>query len=182
MDTSIIPTEERIEDNRRRIEEILRATNRPGIESVLKFMADGDFYHRPSSDNRHHNWRGGLAQHSLSVYDHASQKYPKLPADSIAICALLHDLCKIDQFTTDADGKAIPTGAPNTGHGDKSVEMLRDLGVELSPEEERSIRWHRSPRRTGLKDSEDLRRARNDSLWWAIKNADVSNVGPNFTL
>lgn len=77
---------------------LLKGTGRDGIENVLDFLERTNFYWTKSSDNRHHNWSGGLAQHSLGVYRQMSAMNAKLatpyPEDTVVIVAILHDLCK----------------------------------------------------------------------------------------
>ena len=80
----------------------------------------------------------------------------QLPMDSVAICALLHDVCKSDIYKEgilsrkNADGYwekylgylvDYNMGLP-LGHGEKSVIMLLSWGLRLTPEEMMAIRWH----------------------------------------
>jgi len=73
--------------------------------------------------------------------------------ESIAIVALLHDLCKIGCYkpgtrnVKDADGKwhSVPTYTFDDplpyGHGEKSVYIANGF-IRLSREEAMAIRWH----------------------------------------
>ena len=80
----------------------------------------------------------------------------QLSLESVAICALLHDVCKIDIYKEgilsrkNEDGfweKYVGysvdynMGLP-LGHGEKSVILLLSWGLELTPEEMLAIRWH----------------------------------------
>ena len=82
----------------------------------------------------------------------------QMPMDSVAICTLLHDVCKADIYkeailsrkNDDGYWEKYPgyqvdysTGLP-LGHGEKSVIMLLSWGLELKPEEMFAIRWHMS--------------------------------------
>lgn len=149
--------------------EALAATNRKGINSVLSKLEENGFFEAPASSKFHLSCKGGLAEHSMNVYEAArilreqiiSRKpelEEQLPLDSVAICALLHDVCKTDVYKEgilsrkNEDGyweKYVGyqvdynMGLP-LGHGEKSVILLLSWGLELTPEEMLAIRWHMS--------------------------------------
>lgn len=58
---------------------LLLETKREGIENVIHYLEESGFYDAPSSICRHHNWRGGLAEHCLGVYKIASELNNELP-------------------------------------------------------------------------------------------------------
>ena len=107
-------------DTRDRICEILRATGRPGMEAVINYLLTSSYFKRGCYG--HHKEYGGLAQHSLEVYEHMLTHAEGYPADSIAVVGLFHDLGK----TAKRDGR---------GHGRRSVEILDRLGFALTDEE-----------------------------------------------
>lgn len=113
--------------DRERVLEILRATGRPGIEAVINYIESSNYFTRGCYS--HHKELGGLARHSLEVYDHMSARAGSIPSDSIAVAALFHDLGK----TARRDG---------TGHGHRSVSVLESLGFELSSAERTAIGNH----------------------------------------
>lgn len=89
-----------------RIEALLLATGRDGMEKLLKHMEEIGFYTAPCSTQYHLAREGGLAQHSMNVLDQAykialtllsEDEYLKMER-SIIICSLLHDLGKCGQF------------------------------------------------------------------------------------
>lgn len=142
-------------DDERRFRALLTATGREGIDDVLDKLKKGDFFTAPGSVVHHSNWKGGLVNHSLKVYDEAMKlraeflaqnpgHESEVPADSVTIAALLHDVCKFDQYTIGLDGKPhhkkpyISLG----GHGFKSVVLLQYWGLKLWPIEIVAIRWH----------------------------------------
>lgn len=90
------------QEARRQIEEILKKTGREGMESLLAYMSAHGFYTSPCSTQHHLACEGGLAEHSLNVFRLAESLravlYPELPKESVAVCALLHDLGKAGQF------------------------------------------------------------------------------------
>ena len=59
--------EKEIKKNKRKIISLLYETKREGIENVIRYLEESGFYEVPSSICRHHNWRGGLAEHCLGV-------------------------------------------------------------------------------------------------------------------
>ena len=149
--------------------EILSATGRTGIDKVLSKLEEKGFFEAPASTKFHLSCKGGLLEHSLNVYEAAMflreqviarkpELEAQLPADSVAICALLHDTCKSDIYKEgilnrkNADGyweKYVgyqvdyTTGLP-LGHGEKSVIMLLSWGLDLTEAEIMAIRWHMS--------------------------------------
>lgn len=92
-----------------RIETLLRSTERAGIEDLLAWMDQNGFYDMPCSSKYHLAKAGGLAEHSLNVFNAALSMleafYEKqgepLSYDlfnNAIICSLLHDLGKTGQF------------------------------------------------------------------------------------
>lgn len=140
-----------------RFEKIAREfIKRDGIEALLGNLANSDFYTAPASTRYHHSIEGGLAQHTLEVFDHliTDLKWEtKFDKESIAIVALFHDLCKIGFYkvemrnTKDENGKWVQvpyyTVEDNFpyGHGEKSVLMVSEI-MKLTTEEMMAIRWH----------------------------------------
>lgn len=147
--------------------EILSNTGRKGIDIVISKLEELGFFEAPASSRFHLSCKGGLAEHSMNVYEAAvmlreqiirmkPELEGQLPQESVAICALLHDVCKIDIYKEgilsrkNEDGfweKYVGfsvdynMGLP-LGHGEKSVILLLSWGLELTPEEMLAIRWH----------------------------------------
>ena len=117
-----------MENIKDRIFSILRATGRPGIEAVISYLESSSYF--TCTCYKHHKEVGGLAQHSIEVYDHMMTHARLLfPSDSIAVVALFHDLGK----TNRKGGK---------GHGHRSVAILEGLGFELTNAERKAIGNH----------------------------------------
>lgn len=155
--------------NRERFIELLRATGRDGIEYIIEDLDTWGFFDAPASVRNHFNFPGGLAMHSLNVYDMAmairNATIPLRPdmekalnADSIAIAALLHDVCKTNIYRRtkrkqrneigvweDIEGYEVDYTEMPVGHGEKSVIMLLRSGLDLEDEEIFAIRWHMGP-------------------------------------
>lgn len=141
-------------DNKQIITDLLHKTKREGIEKTIQFLDDNGFFLLPASLGHQNRETGGLANHSLSVYrfamklrDEAIAANPdveqSLPADSVAIAALLHDTCKVFNYAKDnTDGTFHHNYRFPVGHGEKSVIALLRCGLELTDEEIMAIRWH----------------------------------------
>ena len=79
---------------------------REGIEELLAWLEQSDFYTAPASTKYHGNYEGGLLEHSLNVYNKFLQvkqfvtfyegKEPT--SETIAIITLFHDLCKVNFY------------------------------------------------------------------------------------
>lgn len=146
--------------------EILKDTGRENIDYVIEDLEDLGFFEAPVSSKNHFNFEGGLVEHSLNVYKIAimlKEQIIKLrpdivnriPDDSIAIAALLHDVCKADIYkkvvkkVKNEIGVWEPQESYNIdysnfplGHGEKSVIILLRSGLDLSDDEIIAIRWH----------------------------------------
>lgn len=84
-------------------EKLLLGTEREGVDRLLAFIQNSDFYTAPASTRFHSCHEGGLLEHSMNVYNClvAKKNNPTwkeslegVSTDSIVISALLHDLCK----------------------------------------------------------------------------------------
>ena len=144
--------------------ELLRTINRRGMDKVMDWLKDSDFFVAPASTNFHGTCEGGLAEHSLNVYNAAEQLREavlklnptleqQLPIDSIVIASLLHDVCKVDVYKIrqrknmfgiweECDGYTVDYSKFPLGHGEKSAIILLKLGLELTDAEIAAIRWH----------------------------------------
>lgn len=137
---------------------------REGADALLDYLTNkSDFFEAPASARYHSAYAGGLCEHSLNVYhclkDYlARERVTELygldySEETIALVALLHDVCKLGCYTSgtrnvkDADGKwqSVPTFHFDDplpyGHGEKSVYIVNGF-VRLTREEAMAIRWH----------------------------------------
>ena len=137
---------------------------REGADALLDYLEHkSDFFTCPASAKYHGAYEGGLCEHSLNVY-HCLTEYlarervqelygVEVSAESAAVAALLHDLCKIGCYRQGTrnvkgpDGKwqAVPTFYYEDklpyGHGEKSVYIISGF-MKLRREEAMAIRWH----------------------------------------
>lgn len=158
--------EKQIEANKELFKSILTKTNREKIDVVLDEIEKLGFFTAPASSSYHGNYPGGLVEHSLNVYRQAMylkkvqvklrpDLEDKLSDTSIAIVALLHDICKADLYVTakkwrkDKDNKweqydtyEHDYNKEPFGHGEKSVIRLLRWGFTLTDDEIAAIRWH----------------------------------------
>lgn len=134
--------------------ELLRSTNRAGIEDLINFLEKTDFFTAPASTKFHNSFEGGLLTHSLNVYTALKKLVgTEWSEDTIIIVSLLHDICKINMYKVDYRNKKDETGtwvkepyytiddSMPLGHGEKSVMLISEF-IKLTKEELYAIRWH----------------------------------------
>lgn len=148
---------------------------RPGAKDLLEYLVSdkSDFFTAPASTRFHLSREGGLLEHSLNVY-HCLKAYIERPRvkeeyklhaddESVAIVALLHDLCKVNIYRKsfrnkkDESGKWVKVPSYEFhdelpyGHGEKSVYIISGF-MKLTREEAFAIRYH-----MGFSDTENIR-------------------------
>ncbi|KLU66331.1 hypothetical protein DEAC_c17300 [Desulfosporosinus acididurans] len=94
-------------DHKEVILSLLGFVNRPGIDRFINFLNESDFFQAPCSTKHHLAKPGGLAEHSLHVYNLLYEKINRfgleVPRDTITICGLGHDLCKVNYYQEGGD-------------------------------------------------------------------------------
>ncbi|MBE5819871.1 MAG: hydrolase [Clostridiales bacterium] len=139
--------------------ELLKQTNREGIEELIQFLENSDFFKAPASTRFHGNFEGGLLAHSLKVYEILKKKVEdcvidiKPTEETLIIVSLLHDICKTNFYKVDYRNAKNELGVWEKvpyytiddtipyGHGEKSVMMATEY-IKLTSEEKYTIRWH----------------------------------------
>ena len=151
---------------RGQVRSLLKSTKRPGVENLIEFLENSDFYYAPASTIYHGSFKGGLVQHVLNVYNAIQYEYsglaetdfntPEIPEESLIIVSICHDLCKINTYhegfrwSKDDNQKweKIPTykREPDLpmGHGGKSVYLAQKY-IDLTDQEAQAIFWHMGP-------------------------------------
>ena len=134
---------------------------RQGADKLLEYLSNSDFFTAPASARFHLAEEGGLCKHSLNVYkrllklvkDEYGDDYANTISDeTIAVCGLLHDICKVNFYTVDYRNSKengawvkVPYYKVDEkfpyGHGEKSVFIISQY-MRLTPEEAMSINWH----------------------------------------
>lgn len=161
--------------------ELLRSTNREGVEDLLVALEDMGFFTAPASANHHLNVEGGLVEHSLNTCKAALMVWEgmigldpglakEVERESVIIASLLHDVCKSDiYFRTikkrktalgtweDSEGYKVSYKNFPMGHGEKSVILLLCNGIALTDDEMLAIRWHMGAWRINMNSYEDQR-------------------------
>ena len=115
----------------------------------LTWLIHHRYFCAPASTKYHETHEGGLYDHSVAVYDELYKLTDRLDLkwkrkESPFIIAMLHDLCKVDQYkpNLENDGHGFVWADPFvTGHGAKSV-MYASFLVKLTEEEAYCIRYH----------------------------------------
>ena len=136
---------------------------REGADAFLNYLIEKtDFFTAPASTRFHGAYEGGLLEHSLNVYEclcnfvkrpHFCDKYGfSFTEESLAIAALLHDVCKTNFYKTEMRNvkkngvwESVPYYTIEDtlpyGHGEKSVYILSGF-MKLTREEAFAIRYH----------------------------------------
>ena len=94
--------EERIFELKKQYLHYAKKVERPGMDKLLKWLDESDFYLQPASTSYHMSEEGGLVEHSVNVCEIALKTNLALgqPVDdeSVIITSLLHDLGKHEYF------------------------------------------------------------------------------------
>lgn len=138
---------------------------RPGSDRLLEYLLSdsSDFFTAPASTRYHGAYEGGLCEHSINVFECLKSYLERervkdtygldYTDESIAIVALLHDLCKINLYRTSFRNAKNDIGVWEKvpyfefhdtlpyGHGEKSVYIISGF-MRLTREEAFAIRWH----------------------------------------
>ena len=136
---------------------------REGSDKLLDWLKNkSDFFTAPASTKFHSAYEGGLCEHSVKTYyrfvqnldvEYEGEWEEKISPESVAIIALLHDICKTNYYKVDfrnvknENGEwekrpfyTIEDSLPY-GHGEKSVYMISGF-IRLTREEAIAINWH----------------------------------------
>ena len=136
---------------------------RPGAEEFLKWLESTDFFSAPASTRFHLAQPGGLVEHSVHVYERLkalceleetlTPMHQGPTAEAIAVCGLLHDICKANFYGVEMRNRKNEQGKWEQypfyivndqlpyGHGEKSVYIINGF-MKLTREEAMAIRWH----------------------------------------
>lgn len=141
---------------------------RPGADKLLAWLETTDFFEAPASTRFHLSRPGGLVEHSIHVYNRLhdlfvserqnreNEPFIELSdseEETIAICGLLHDICKANFYAVEMRNRKNEQGQWEKypfyvvndqlpyGHGEKSVYIISGF-MKLTREEAMAIRWH----------------------------------------
>ena len=113
--------------NKERFKEIfISQVTRPGAADLLAWLGTTDFFEAPASTRFHGAYPGGLVEHSLNVYYAllGQSTIREYGGESVAVVALLHDVCKTGYYRRERDGKYSVKDQLPMGHGEKSVYLV----------------------------------------------------------
>ena len=122
---------------------LLQTIQRPGIDGLIDYLLDSDYFVAPASTKFHNVFEGGLCHHSLKVmrmFQAENKLWEKqIPTDSVIISGLLHDLCKIGAYKKTSKGYESVKG--EKGHASLSISRIKKH-IELTQVEDDLIRFH----------------------------------------
>lgn len=120
-------------DNKTTIISLLSNIKRDGMDKVIEYLQTSNYF--TVGCHGHHREEGGVAQHSLEVYEHMmSHNHLGLSEESITIAALFHDLGKT---VNGRNGKY-----RGMIHDQRSLIILDELGLKLTDDERLAIQNH----------------------------------------
>ena len=175
---------------------LLRASKRPGIEQLIKYLESTDFFTAPCSTKYHLSKEGGLCQHSLNVFDAANlfsaayqfpgvneERYIPFDDMNVLIASLLHDICKANTYKKELRWRKDESNQWEQyetysfdeeyafGHSEKSVYIASKF-IKLTDVEAQAINGH-----MGFSDSRGLQLIGNifkqNSLALLLHSADM---------
>lgn len=134
---------------------------RPGADKLLSWLRSSDFFTAPASTRFHLSRPNGLVEHSIHVYERLKTLWinehngwmPDGQEETLAICGLLHDVCKANFYSVEMRNKKNEQGIWEQvpfyvvkdqlpyGHGEKSVYIISSF-MKLTRDEAMAIRWH----------------------------------------
>lgn len=132
---------------------------REGAKELLEWLESTDFFEAPASTKYHESYAGGLAEHSVNVFNELIRllkAYPEVraTAETAAIITLLHDVCKANCYKTEFRNRKNERGQWEKypaytfkedfvfgGHGSKSVYLIQKF-MPLTDEEAVAINCH----------------------------------------
>ena len=131
---------------KQKIIKLLESTDRNGILSLIEYLVKSDFFETPASSRHHGCYYGGLASHSLRVYElltEYTKRFEFRVKDSTnIIAALLHDVCKIDAYVrTIADDGWTYNRDKDKGHSLLSLCRVKKF-IKITELEEMMIKYH----------------------------------------
>ena len=106
--------ENQLERNKERFKALIRSTEtrKDELERLLGWLEGQDFFEAPASTRFHGAYKGGLLEHSLNVYDAFIKLFGNdgHNKDSVIICTLLHDVCKVGFYSVEYRNKKNEAG------------------------------------------------------------------------
>ena len=132
-------TEKDIKQMFTELKQMLSKIKDPGVKSLVEaFLADTDLMRKfctaPAAMQMHHNYLGGLLEHTHSMMNVATAvlpNYPKLQADIVLAGVFLHDMSKTTElsYTT---GFSYTNGGQLVGHLVQGVVLMEEKAKQAA--------------------------------------------------
>lgn len=140
--------EKEIIENKEKIITLLKSAidDEKASTDLINYMEKNEYFISPASTVFHGNYIGGLALHSLNIFDLFIQKInkfklqEKISSASAIKCAILHDLCKAGMYI-DRQGRFKYNDMHPKGHALLSISRIEKF-ITLTPLEKEIIKYH----------------------------------------
>lgn len=137
-------TDKDMEKQAKELREAVASVREPALRSLLDAFLDDDgfftgFASAPASAMRHHNYLGGLMEHSLKVVrlsEALANMHPELDRDLLVTAAILHDIGKVSGYLATTSFEMTDQGR-FWGHISLGVQQVRERmeGIPDFPKE-----------------------------------------------
>jgi len=146
--------EGQLKSTQQQIIDLLMSTQRTGMDNLISYLIKERFFEAPASTKYHGCYTGGLAAHSLGVFNllvdccppdiaishgHGEKPLP-ITNDTLKIATLLHDVCKIGAYIGSEKPYRYNRANPK-GHALLSLIRIKKF-IELTELEDLMIRYH----------------------------------------
>jgi len=141
---------DRVNINKSQVKSLLSSVDRKGIPELITWLEQSDYFTAPASTIYHGAFEGGLCDHSLKVmqlFDERNiQTVARAPEDTVIICGLLHDLCKVGAYKKFIKEQRViyrhtENHASRYYHATLSLDIIEGF-IELTPLEHDIILYH----------------------------------------
>jgi hypothetical protein len=134
-------------DKKDRFKQLLLSVGRQNMPRLIQWLDGTDFFRAPASSKVefHGCYEGGLLNHHLNVLDLFRKRVNEfgisIPKESVIICSLLHDLCKVNLYKGTGKSFVYDPVLIKEGHAKRSLKLIKPF-LELTKQEENIIAYH----------------------------------------
>jgi len=133
LDDFIQKTDKNLDELKLSLDKYIKSVKEPNLRKLLdSFFSDKEFYdqfcYMPAAMGNHHNYIGGLLEHTIGTIDiceHLAKFYPQLDRDLLITGAILHDIGKILEYSV-TTAITITDSGHLRGHIAMGDQMLAD--------------------------------------------------------
>ena len=133
-------------DNVKKFESLLLVgCKRNGLDKLIDYIRESDFYSAPASTRFHNCHEGGLLEHTLNVANRLTAKYYEdsiwkerlhdTEYESLLISALLHDICKANYYVAEPKNKKVYSESGTKSDGFGKYDWQTVLGYSVNDKE-----------------------------------------------